>query len=148
MKQIKVMTIIGWIFTALIGCALLASAALKIAQPEFVTEGFAKSGFPDGTLVPIGIAELISALPFLFPTTRVLGAILVTGYMGGAIATHVHAGEPIGVDGHRRRISAGGGGGGPGTGGAGGPTGGRAHRPGRGGRRSTSPRADSRRPSG
>ena len=95
MKQNKVMTIIGWIFTALIGCALLASAALKLAQPEFVTEGFAKSGFPDGTLVPIGIAELISALLFLFPKTRVLGAILVTGYMGGAIATHVHAGESI-----------------------------------------------------
>jgi DoxX-like family len=95
MKQNIVMTVFGWIFTALIGGGLIASAALKLAQPKFVTEGFAKSGFPDGTLVPIGIAELISALLFLFPKTRVLGAVLVTGYMGGAIATHVHGGESI-----------------------------------------------------
>lgn len=95
MKQNKVMTIVGWIFTALIGGALILSAALKIAQPPFVTEGFAKSGFPAGTLLPIGFAELISALLFLIPKTRVLGAVLVTGYMGGAIATHVHAGESI-----------------------------------------------------
>jgi uncharacterized membrane protein YphA (DoxX/SURF4 family) len=94
MKQNIAMTIGGWILTVLIAALLIMSAVMKFAQPDFVVKGFTEtSGYPLSSLIPIGVAELASALLFLLPRTRVLGAILITGYMGGAIATHVRQGE-------------------------------------------------------
>jgi len=66
---------------------------MKITKADVAVEGFAKMGWPDNVLVPLGIVELACVVIYLFPRTAVLGAILITGYLGGAIATHVHQGE-------------------------------------------------------
>ena len=76
--------------------ALLASAAMKLsAKPEMVATFTGKFGYPQAALVPIALAELACAVLFAIPRTAVLGAILMTGYLGGAVATHVRAGEPF-----------------------------------------------------
>ncbi|HEY2513678.1 MAG TPA: DoxX family protein [Polyangiaceae bacterium] len=84
----------GRVLSALPVLMLLLSASMKLSQnPQFV-EGFTgKYGYPGGALVPIGIVEVLCAILYAIPRTSVLGAILVTGYLGGAVATHVRAGE-------------------------------------------------------
>ena len=85
----------GWILSVL-PCLLLAfSAAGKFAKPQPVIEGFAHLGWPDQLALPLGILELSCTILFLIPRTAVLGAVLLAGYMGGAIATHVRIGEPF-----------------------------------------------------
>ena len=59
-----------------------------------VTEGMIKYGYPAGAAKPILIAEILCGLLYAIPQTATLGAILLTAYLGGAVATHVHAGEP------------------------------------------------------
>ena len=56
--------------------------------------GFAKQGFPDHLVIVVGIIELLCAVIYLVPRTAVLGAILMTGLMGGATATNVRVGDP------------------------------------------------------
>ena len=67
---------------------------MLFAFPEKIVEGMAKHGYPAGVARPLVIVEIISAVLYVIPQTAVLGAILLTGYLGGAVATHVHAGEP------------------------------------------------------
>lgn len=74
---------------------LLFSASLKFVQPPAVAEMFAHLGWPERSVLPLGILELTCAVLFLIPRTAVLGAILLAGYMGGAIATHARLGEPF-----------------------------------------------------
>src|SRR4051812_11318912 len=82
----------GWVLSCLPLLAFLPSALFKLVQPgEFLAE-WSKS-YPPGTARPIGIVELACVLLYFVPATRVLGAILLTGYLGGAIATHVRVGE-------------------------------------------------------
>jgi hypothetical protein len=85
----------GRIVSAIPVLMLLMSAGMKLAKPDFVVKGTVESGFPEQLIVPLGIVELACALIYLFPQTAVLGAILVTGYLGGATATHVRLGQPI-----------------------------------------------------
>jgi hypothetical protein len=86
----------GWVLTALTTLALAASAIGKLTRATQVVEMMAgKFGFPPGALVPIGMLELACALLYANPRTSVLGAMLVTGYLGGAVATHVRAGDPF-----------------------------------------------------
>ncbi len=74
---------------------LLVDAVGKILRLPPYVEGTAKVGYPDGSLVPMGIALLASALLYAVPRTAVLGAVLLTGYLGGATATHVRLGQPF-----------------------------------------------------
>jgi hypothetical protein len=60
-----------------------------------VVEGFAKLGYPVGVARPLGAIELICVALYLIPRTSVLGAILLTGYLGGAIAAQVRVGAPL-----------------------------------------------------
>jgi hypothetical protein len=60
-----------------------------------VVQGFAQLGFPLSVSVPLGIIELICVALYLYPRTSVFGAILLTGYLGGAIATQVRIGAPL-----------------------------------------------------
>ena len=63
------------------------------SQYLYVVEGFQQQGYPVQFLVPIGVVELVCTILYLIPRTSVLGAILLTGYLGGATATHVRAAE-------------------------------------------------------
>jgi hypothetical protein len=86
---------IGWVMSVLPCLMLLFSAAMKLAQPPEVIEGFKKLGWPENLAVPLGILELACTVIYLVPKTAVLGAILLTGYLGGAMATHIRLGDPF-----------------------------------------------------
>ena|SRR5215510_14884198 len=74
---------------------LLMSASMKFVKPAFVVESFKHLGLPEHLALGLGILELACTLVYLVPQTAVLGAILLTGYLGGAILTHLRIGEPI-----------------------------------------------------
>ncbi len=95
-KQHKALTIVGWILTALIFAMLAFSATMKFMAPPQVADMFTgKFGYPKESLTPIGVTELACAVVFLFPRTAMLGAVLLTGYLGGAVATHVRVLDPF-----------------------------------------------------
>ena len=81
--------------TILPALLLVFSGVMKLTQNAEVQKGFEHTGWPATLAVRLGILELACTLIYLFPRTAVLGAILLTGYMGGAIATHVRIGESV-----------------------------------------------------
>jgi len=85
----------GRVISAIPVLMLFMSAAMKFAKPAPVIEGFEKLGWPARYAIGLGILELACAIVYLIPRTSILGAILVAGYLGGAIATHVRIGEPF-----------------------------------------------------
>ncbi len=82
----------GWVLSCLPLLAFVPSAAMKILQPGDFLAQWSK-GFPPATARPIGLVELACVVLYFVPATRVLGAILATGYLGGAVVTHVRIGE-------------------------------------------------------
>ena len=84
---------LGRLITVLVSLALMASASMKLHGVAESKEQILKLGFPESLIVPLGILETSCALIYLIPQTAVLGAILLTGYMGGAICTHLRVGE-------------------------------------------------------
>jgi len=85
----------GYIMTALPVLMFLFSGMMKLLKPPAVVEGFTRSGFPERLLVGLGILELACTILYVIPRTAVLGAILLTGYLGGAIVTHLRIGESV-----------------------------------------------------
>jgi len=83
----------GRILSALPVLALTMSAVMKIMKVPAAVEGFKHLGWPEHLAVTLGIIELSCAILYAIPATSVLGAILVTGYLGGAVATHFRIGE-------------------------------------------------------
>lgn len=83
----------GRVISALPVLGLLMSAAMKFTNAKELTEGMAKLGWPANLAVPLGVTELICTVLYIIPQTSVLGAILLTGYLGGATATHVRIGD-------------------------------------------------------
>jgi hypothetical protein len=74
---------------------LLLSAAMKLAQPPAVIEGMAHLGFSAKQAFGLFFLEVACTLLYLIPRTSILGAILLTGYLGGATAAHVRVGDPF-----------------------------------------------------
>jgi len=85
----------GWIASALPVLMLIVSGVMKFVKPAPLVEGFARFGYSDSLALGIGIVELACTVIYLIPRTSVLGAILLTGYLGGATATHVRIGDPF-----------------------------------------------------
>jgi hypothetical protein len=85
----------GIIVSALPALFLLVDAAGKLLKPEPVVSGTLELGYSENVIVPLGITLLISVILYAVPVTSVLGAILLTGYLGGAVATHVRVGNPL-----------------------------------------------------
>jgi hypothetical protein len=83
----------GRVLSALPVLMLLFSAVMKFTKPPALVEGFKHLGYPEHLAFALGVVELVSTIVYVIPRTAVLGAILVTGYLGGAIATHVRLGE-------------------------------------------------------
>ncbi len=83
----------GHILSVLPAALLLMSSVMKLTKSPEVLEGFAKMGWPENVILGLGIVELACVIFYLIPQTAVLGAILLTGYLGGAIATHLRLGE-------------------------------------------------------
>lgn len=85
----------GRILTGLAGLFLLFDGGAKLARIPAVMEGSASLGYPAATVFGIGAVLLACTLLYLVPRTAVLGAVLLTGYLGGAIATHVRVQNPL-----------------------------------------------------
>lgn len=85
----------GWGVSALVGIGLLLSAAMKLSAPEPMVQNFTKFGFDPAILRPLGAVEAIITVLYLLPRTSFIGAILVTGYLGGAVCTHLRVHDPI-----------------------------------------------------
>lgn len=85
----------GRVLSGLLGALLVMSAAMKLSGSPDVVAAFAHLGIPAELIATIAAIELVSAALYLIPQTAVIGAILVTGYMGGAILAHVRLGEPV-----------------------------------------------------
>lgn len=85
----------GWVMGGLPAAFLLVDAAMKFVRPEPVVKGTMELGYPESSIVPLGVVLLVSTVLYLVPRTAVLGAILLTGYLGGAVATHVRVSNPL-----------------------------------------------------
>jgi hypothetical protein len=80
------------ILTALVVLAFVPSAVLKLVNHPAAVEGFTRMGIPPGAWVPIAIVELLCLALYLLQRTAVLGAVLLTGYLGGATLANIIAG--------------------------------------------------------
>jgi hypothetical protein len=81
----------GRILTALSVLFLLMDGGMKLFKPPFVVEATVRLGYPESTIVGIGVMLLVCTVLYVIPRTAVLGAILLTGYLGGAVASNVRA---------------------------------------------------------
>jgi hypothetical protein len=85
----------GRILSGLAVLFLLFDVTLKFIKPEAVIKGTTDLGYSVTQITPLAIVLLICTLLYVLPMTQVLGAILLTGYLGGAVATHVRHGDPL-----------------------------------------------------
>ena len=81
----------GYVMTILPALFLLVDGVMKLFKPGLVVDATTKLGYQESVIVPIGIVLIICTVLYLLPVTSVLGAILLTGYLGGAVATQVRA---------------------------------------------------------
>jgi hypothetical protein len=88
---------IAWIGRVISGLAtllFLVSAFMKLKGGEDVVQGMAHLGIPESLMTPLALLELTCVVLYLIPLTSVIGAILLTGYVGGTICTHLRVGDP------------------------------------------------------
>lgn len=85
----------GWALTGFAALFLAFDTILKLLQLAPAVEGTVALGYPASAVFVIGVIEAVALVLYLVPHTSVLGAIVMTGYLGGAIATHVRVGSPL-----------------------------------------------------
>jgi DoxX-like family len=91
----KKRSIAGYVLTGLVAAFLAFDTVMKLLQLAPAVQGTTELGYPAGTVLVIGAIELVCLVLYLVPRTSVLGALVLTGYLGGAIATHVRVGSPL-----------------------------------------------------
>ena len=89
------MRIAGYVVTTIAALFLTFDTVLKVLRLGPAVKATTDLGYPASTVLPIGIVELVCLALYLVPQTSVLGALMLTGYLGGAIATHVRAASPL-----------------------------------------------------
>jgi hypothetical protein len=89
------MVIAGWIVTGLVGAFLAMSASFKFFTPDMALKTMPTLGWPDHHLLLIGIVESVCVVLYLIPRTAMLGAVLETALLGGAVATQVRIDNPL-----------------------------------------------------
>jgi hypothetical protein len=90
----KAARITGWIMTILPSLLFTFSGVMKLAHPPQLDEGFTHLQIPPTWAFGLGVLEMACLVIYLIPRTAVIGAILLTGYLGGAMLTHLRVGEP------------------------------------------------------
>lgn len=83
----------GRVLSALPVLFLLIDGVMKVFRPTFVVQATVQLGYTESVIIPLGIVLLLCTVLYVIPTTSILGVILLTGYLGGAVATHVRANE-------------------------------------------------------
>lgn len=91
----KALTWAGWGLTGLATLFMTFDIAIKLVDLQIVRDTLVQLGYPPQLGRTIGVIELICLALYLNPRTAVLGAVLFTGVMGGAIATHLRVGDPL-----------------------------------------------------
>lgn len=86
---------VGRVISGLLSLLFAMSGLMKLKGGAEVISGMAHLGLPGSLIVPLGILELSCVVIYLIPATSVVGAILLTGYIGGAICAHVRVGDPF-----------------------------------------------------
>ena len=86
---------VGMVLSALSVAFLLFDSVTKLVKIQPVVDAMQRLGYPDATARPIGLVLLACVVLYVVPRTAVLGAILLTGFLGGAIATHVRVEDPL-----------------------------------------------------
>jgi DoxX-like family len=84
----------GRVMSALPVLLILLGSVMKLMRHPSVLEGFARAGIPERLILPVGLIELVCVVVYLIPRTSVLGAILMTGLLGGATITTLRVGDP------------------------------------------------------
>jgi hypothetical protein len=87
--------ITGWILSGLAILFLLFDAVGKLMKPDMVVEATVKLGYPESVITGLGTVLLISTILYIIPRVSFIGALLLTGYLGGAVATHVRVEDPL-----------------------------------------------------
>lgn len=90
----KALVWIGWIVSVLPALFLLLDGAMKLVKPEPVLKATMHLGYHESVLTGMAIVLIVSTILYLIPLTAAVGAILLTGYLGGAVASHVRVGDP------------------------------------------------------
>jgi hypothetical protein len=85
----------GRVLSALAILFLTFDSVIKLLRLPAVAEASAKLGYQNDTIFNIGIVLLVCVILYAIPKTSILGAILLTGYLGGAVATHTRVGDPL-----------------------------------------------------
>jgi len=85
----------GTVCTSVAALFLAFDTILKVLRLDAAVQGTTSLGYPADTVLLIGIIELVCLVLYLVPRTSVLGALLMTGYLGGAVATHVRISSPL-----------------------------------------------------
>jgi hypothetical protein len=85
----------GVVMSVIPSLMLLMASVMSLSKSAQVLQGMAQYGYPENVITVIGAACLLSTVLYVIPRTAVLGAILLTGYLGGAVATHVRISNPI-----------------------------------------------------
>ena len=85
----------GRVVSGLAALPFVPSAGMKLARLPDVVKGMADLGLPGSLMVPLGVLEGLCVALYAVPATSVLGAILLTGYIGGAMLTHLRVGQPV-----------------------------------------------------
>jgi len=88
------MAVVGWILTLAPSALLAMSAYMKLSRNPQAVEGFKARGYPDASLLTLGLIEAGCTLMLLVPWVAPLGALVLVGYLGGAVSTHLSHGEP------------------------------------------------------
>ena len=89
---------VGWTGRLLTGLAVLFlafDAGMKVLALPAAVNGTTQLGYPGDVVVGIGVLQLVCLAVYLIPRTALVGAVLWTGYLGGAVATHVRVGNPL-----------------------------------------------------
>jgi DoxX-like protein len=85
----------GYVLTVLVALFLTFDKVIKVLKLAPAVQGATQLGYPASAVLRIGLIELVCLVLYLVPRTSVLGALLLTGYLGGPIATHVRLGSPL-----------------------------------------------------
>jgi hypothetical protein len=86
---------VGRVTGGLVVAFLLFDSIPKILQLAWVVKATTEFGFPVGAILPIGVVLLLCTVLYCIPRTAILGAVLLTGYLGGAVEANVHASLPL-----------------------------------------------------
>ncbi len=94
-QRLRVRLWIAYILQALLGLMFIMGAVMNLMESETAVSQAVEMGYPAGAIRNMGIVLLVCTLLYLIPRTNVLGAILLTAWLGGAVATHVIHGDPM-----------------------------------------------------